>query len=59
MNAKTHQTQSAHPSLTSLTRGADPSLPRSQGLYDPAKERDSCGVGVVADMKGRASHAIL
>jgi glutamate synthase (NADPH/NADH) large chain len=56
MNAKTHQTQSGRPSLTP---GADPSLPRPQGLYDPAKERDSCGVGVVADMKGRASHAIL
>ena len=59
MNAKTHQTQSGHPSLASLTPGADPSLPRAQGLYDPAQERDSCGVGVVADMKGRASHAIL
>ncbi len=40
-------------------RGADPLLPRAQGLYDPANERDSCGVGVVADMKGRKSHAIL
>ena len=37
MNAKTHQTQSGCPSLASLTPGADPSLPRAQGLYDPAK----------------------
>ena len=59
MNAKTHQTQSGHPSLASLTPGVDPLLPRAQGLYDPANERDSCGVGFVADMKGRASHAIL
>jgi glutamate synthase (NADPH/NADH) large chain len=59
MNAKTHQTQSGHPSLASPTPGVDPLLPRAQGLYDPARERDSCGVGVVADMKGRASHAIL
>ncbi|MBV8664662.1 MAG: glutamate synthase subunit alpha, partial [Hyphomicrobiales bacterium] len=40
-------------------RGADPLLPRAQGLYDPANERDSCGVGVVADMNGRKSHSIL
>ena len=40
-------------------RGADPLLPRAQGLYDPALEHDSCGVGVVADMNGRKSHAIL
>jgi glutamate synthase (NADPH/NADH) large chain len=40
-------------------RGADPLLPRAQGLYDPANERDSCGVGVVADIMGRRSHAIL
>ena len=59
MNANTHQSQSGRPSRTSLTPGVDPSLPRAQGLYDPANERDSCGVGVVADMKGRASHAIL
>ncbi|MGD0642733.1 MAG: glutamate synthase large subunit, partial [Roseiarcus sp.] len=39
--------------------GADPLSPRAQGLYDPASERDSCGVGVVADMNGRKSHAIL
>ena len=40
-------------------RGADPLTPRAQGLYDPANERDSCGVGFVADMKNRKSHAIL
>jgi len=30
-----------------------------QGLYDPAFERDSCGVGFVADMGGRKSHATI
>ena len=39
--------------------GADPLMPRAQGLYDPANERDACGVGFVADMKNRKSHAIL
>ncbi|MFT7457429.1 MAG: glutamate synthase (NADPH/NADH) large chain [Planctomycetota bacterium] len=27
-----------------------------EGLYDPAYEHDSCGVGFVVDMKGRKSH---
>src|SRR5271156_6812821 len=65
MNARSQENQgrrdaTASPALhTALTRRADPLLPRAQGLYDPANERDSCGVGVVADMNGRKSHAIL
>jgi len=39
--------------------GADPALPGAVGLYDPAKEHDSCGVGFVADLHNRKSHAIL
>ncbi len=35
------------------------SLPSKQGLYDPANEHDSCGVGFVAHMKGKRSHQIL
>jgi glutamate synthase (NADPH/NADH) large chain len=34
-------------------------LPPKQGLYDPAFEHDSCGVGFVAHIKGRRSHQIL
>ena len=34
-------------------------LPEKQGLYDPRNEHDSCGVGFVADIKGRKSHAIV
>ncbi|MHC5541681.1 hypothetical protein ACYOEI_25965, partial [Singulisphaera rosea] len=30
-----------------------------EGLYDPAFEKDSCGVGFLADLKGRKSHAIV
>ncbi len=30
-----------------------------QGLYDPAYEHDSCGVGFVVDIKGRQSHKIV
>ncbi len=34
-------------------------LPPKQGLYDPANEHDSCGVGFVAHIKGQQSHQIL
>ncbi|MGO4526051.1 glutamate synthase large subunit [Microvirga sp. 2MCAF35] len=37
----------------------DPGLPAAQGLYDPSNEQDSCGVGFIADMKNRKSHAIV
>ena len=31
----------------------------STGLYDPSFEKDSCGVGFVANIKGRKSHQIV
>ena len=34
-------------------------LPQKQGLYDPANERDACGVGFVAHIKGRKTHDII
>ncbi|WP_374730340.1 glutamate synthase large subunit [Salinarimonas sp.] len=37
----------------------DPALPKATGLYDPAHEKDSCGVGFVADMKNRRTHGIV
>ena len=33
--------------------------PAKQGLYDPRFERDACGVGVVANIKGKKSNKIL
>jgi glutamate synthase (NADPH/NADH) large chain len=33
--------------------------PEKQGLYDPANEKDSCGVGFVANMKGVPNHQIV
>ena len=39
-----------------------PAIHRSglaSGLYDPALEKDSCGVGFIADIKGRKSHKIV
>ncbi|QUH00794.1 glutamate synthase large subunit [Saccharopolyspora erythraea] len=34
-------------------------IPARQGLYDPAAEQDSCGVAMVADIRGRRSHGIV
>jgi glutamate synthase (NADPH/NADH) large chain len=33
--------------------------PRRQGLYDPALEHDACGIALVADLRGRRSHAMV
>ena len=33
--------------------------PHKQGLYDPANEKDSCGVGFIAHVKGHRSHKII
>src|SRR5271165_6372119 len=60
MNATFSETTSENRTAScDLRVGADPFAPRAHGLYDPAKEHDSCGVGFVADMKNRKSHAIL
>jgi glutamate synthase (NADPH/NADH) large chain len=37
----------------------DPHLPAAEGLYDPANEHDSCGVGFIAHMKNVPSHDIV
>ena len=34
-------------------------LPEKQGLYDPSLEKDACGVGFAANIKGKASHKII
>src|SRR6476659_3579901 len=33
--------------------------PPAQGLYDPANERDACGLGFIAHIKGRKTHEII
>jgi glutamate synthase domain-containing protein 2/glutamate synthase domain-containing protein 1/glutamate synthase domain-containing protein 3 len=33
--------------------------PSAQGLYSPAHEHDACGLGFVAHIKGKKSHAIV
>ncbi|MBV1703691.1 MAG: glutamate synthase large subunit, partial [Hyphomicrobiales bacterium] len=39
--------------------GRDPLLPAASGLFDPALEKDSCGVGFVADMGNRKRRDIV
>ncbi|KAL2314381.1 putative glutamate synthase [NADPH] [Schizosaccharomyces pombe] len=34
-------------------------LPKAQALYDPAYEKDSCGVGFTCHIKGQVSHKIV
>src|SRR5215212_8826094 len=36
-----------------------PNVPAASGLFDPRHEKDSCGVGFIADIKGRKSHKIV
>lgn len=33
--------------------------PLKQGLYNPAFERDACGIGVIANVKGKKEHNIV
>ena len=37
----------------------DPGTPLGAGLHDPSLDKDSCGVGFIADIKGRKSHQII
>jgi len=34
-------------------------MTKSKGLYDPSFERDACGIGFVASIKGSKSHAMI
>jgi len=40
-----------------VEQGAWP--PGRQGMYDPAHEHDACGLGFIAHIKGKKSHAII
>ena len=34
-------------------------LPFAQGLYDPTREHDACGVAFVATLTGAGSHSVI
>ncbi len=44
---------------SNFTRQRMLGFPDAYGLYDPAQERDACGVGFICNIKGRASHSII
>ncbi|MGY4380056.1 glutamate synthase domain-containing protein 1 [Bradyrhizobium sp. i1.3.6] len=51
-------------SATVASKTTDPiqehnSRPPAVGLYDPSLEKDSCGVGFIANIKGKKSHEIV
>src|SRR3954469_23585574 len=45
--------------MLGLRVGRMTGLPERQGLYDPRNEHDACGVGFVANIKGRKSHEVI
>ncbi len=47
------------PETTAAAEAKVSALPPAQGMFDPAENRDACGVGFVADIKGRKSHGIV
>lgn len=34
-------------------------IPEKQGMYDPSFEKDACGIGVIANIKGKKAHKIV
>ena len=48
------------PTKPSNDSNADPRADaKAHGLYNPENEHDACGVGFVAHIKGKKSHAII
>ncbi|XSG83367.1 MAG: glutamate synthase large subunit [Methyloligella sp. ZOD6] len=39
--------------------GAPKGMPEAQGLYDPSREHDACGVGFIADLNGKPTHKTI
>jgi len=49
----------ATPTVKQSVDRTKPGLPEAQGLYDPRNERDACGIGFVANIKGVKTHKIV
>jgi glutamate synthase (NADPH/NADH) large chain len=47
------------PATRGLPTERAPGLPEAQGLYDPSREHDNCGIGFIANIKNRKSHDIV
>jgi glutamate synthase (NADPH/NADH) large chain len=57
--AQTSKRVAGGPVVSAAEETADPGIPPARGLYDPSQDKDSCGVGFIADIKGRKSHKIV
>jgi len=49
----------AHQSASQVATAAEIDQLAAEGLYDPANEKDACGVGFVAHIKGQRAHSIV
>src|ERR1700731_2214962 len=58
-DAKPSEPAFAEPSSEQPARELHSWRPEASGLYDPALEKDSCGVGFIANIKGKKSHQIV
>lgn len=56
MTPKPVTQQAPHPQSPFARFGT---VPAAQGLYDPADERDACGLAMVATLRGTAGHDII
>ncbi|MBW1894976.1 MAG: glutamate synthase subunit alpha, partial [Deltaproteobacteria bacterium] len=45
--------------MTTILKYSTHGLPIARGLYNPANEHDSCGVGFVANIDGQKSHDVI
>jgi len=57
--ARSHAVFCSTRSLSTPGGRLDYGAPPRQGLYDPAHEKDSCGVGFVVDIKGVRTHTVV
>jgi glutamate synthase (NADPH/NADH) large chain len=51
--------KSGEDDVNQTARDSEHQPPAKQGLYDPRHEHDACGLGFIAHIKGRKSHAII
>src|SRR5262249_10708222 len=54
-----HDALSAAPDLKPVETREHSWRPPAEGLYDLSLEKDSCGVGFIANIKGKPSHQII
>ncbi|MGE3874265.1 MAG: hypothetical protein AB7F74_15035, partial [Parvibaculaceae bacterium] len=45
--------------MTHATHLLPEGLPQAQGLYDPRREHDACGIGLIANIHNIKSHKII